>query len=320
MKKVLLTALGVIAAIVVISGIIVWYYSSGPGFRADVARAKTGVTSGKRARDHAEAALKKVSALSEKWANLTFDDEAEATRIAADLVANRQYKVDNYRDPAAAAVAKDIAAAEKSLAATAKNITGAHTELTQTQKPFLPDDITNQISAALTENEKIAARVKKMRSGLKELKSDNYIWGHLGIVVKSDGNAMISLRQAADALSTGDYVILQESTKNARGYLADSTNWLQAGEQELINVGIYSRDAAALKGFVSQASDSAQAYEQAAIFLFGPRADAASLKQAAQRAAEEMAALQKIADAQVFGQGYKAWFLARAKSRLQKEP
>jgi hypothetical protein len=315
MRRDLIT-IAIIVVIALLGGLVAWYYAFGPGLGANVASVRTAVAADKKAQNDADKALAQAAALPDKWEDLKFDDDAEATRIAEDLVASRQYKVDNYRSPAAATAAKDIEAADASLKKEAAKLEKTSSDLRGARKPFLPAAERDRISFALNENEALMAKLKTKRSGLKELKSDNYIWGHLGIVIESDNNIMNALEQAETAMSAGDYVGLQESTASARLHLTDSTDWLQAAEQELINVGIYSKDTAALKSFMSHAGDTTQAYEQAAIFLFGPRADASAFKQAAERASGQLTSLRKIAANQVFSQGYKAWFLARAKGRL----
>jgi hypothetical protein len=315
-KKVLRTTAIAVLVIVLVGGIGAWYYLAGPGLQGRTNGAIAAIAQDKKVRAASSKALSTVSPLPDTWANLDFDEAKEISLVAADLAENRQYKVDNYRSPAAAKVAGDIAAAEKTLQKTDKDLLAARNQLAGYQNAHLKAKQIKDINAALRDNAAALREVKATRSGLKELKSDNYIWGHLAVVVKADGDIITALTRADAALKAGDYVALQDAARASRAALADSIDWLQVGELELTNVGIYSRDAAELKRFISKAMDTTQAYEQATLFMFGNRADAGALQQATDRAVVLLSNLQKQADAQKLGQGYKAWFLAAAHREL----
>ncbi|MFA5866483.1 MAG: hypothetical protein WC891_00750 [Actinomycetota bacterium] len=317
MKKITVIYVCALAAsILLIAGVFAWNFFYGPAMTKRTNQAIAALAHAKKARSEAETALKTTAALPEGWRNLAFDETAELNRIAADLAANRQYKVDNYRDPAAAAVAKDIDSADKTLAKALKDLQAARRRLAEAQKSYLPASRINDLEVSAKENAATSRQVTAARSALKELKSDNYIWGHLAVVVKSDGEIVTAVARADAALKAADYAALQAAIADAKTSLADSIDWLQVGELELTNVGIYSKDTADLKRFISKAGDTAKAYEQTAIFMSGARADALCLKQATERASAQLTALQEMAEAQQIGQGYKVWFLAAANRHL----
>ncbi len=317
MKKIIVVYVGVlVAAVVLMAGVFAWNFFYGPAMADRADQADAALAQAKKARSSARAAVGTAEALPESWRNLTFDDTAELNRIAADLAANRQYKADNYRDPAAATVAEDIDSADRALAKALKDLQEASQSLAAAQETFLPAGRMDDLASSVKDNKTAIRQVTAVRSALKELKSDNYIWGHLAVVVKSDGEIMTAVVRADAALRADDHQSLQTAVADAETFMADSIDWLQVGELELTNVGIYSKDAADLKRFISKAGDTVKAYEQTTIFLSGARTDTSGRQQACERAAAQLAALQETADALQLGQGYKVWFLAAANRRL----
>ncbi len=317
MKKITIIYFCVLAAsVLLMAGVFAWSFYYGPAMMKRTNQADTALALDKKARSEAETALKAAEVLPERWQDLTFDEAAELNRIAADLAANRQYKAENYRDPAAARVAKDIVSTDQALLKAEKDLRSAHQSLIKAEETYLPAKQTSDLGVSLTSNEALTRQVKAERAALKEVKSDNYVWGHLAVVVKADGEIMTTLNQADTALTAGDYPALQNAINSAKTSLADSIDWLQVGELELTNLGLYSKDTADLKRFISQAGDTIKAFEQTAIFLSGNRADPEALKHAIDRASAQLAELQKMAEAQQTGRGYKTWFLAAANRRL----
>lgn len=292
------------------------YYLAGPAMKTRTDKADKALSHDRTARTAAERALDETAALPSKWQGLSFDETAELARINSDIEASRKYKVDDYRDPAAATVAKDISSTEKDLANAEKDLRGSYKELLIAHKTYLPANRSDAVDSALRENTAVSRNIRAARDELKELKSDNFIWGYLAVVVKSDGDVMAALFKADTALKSGDYIALQEAIATTRASLTYSTDWLTLGAKQLVNLVSYPKDAVPLVGFVSQGLKTTQSFEQGALFMFGERADSGSLKQSTEQATAQLAELQKTADTQQLGRGYKEWFLGIAKKRL----
>lgn len=86
----------------------------------------------------------------------------------------------------------------------------------------------------MKDNAAASQNVKSELSALKELQKDNYIWGHLAVMVKANGELMAALDKADSALKAGDYAALQEANASARVSIESSTAWLSLGRQTLV--------------------------------------------------------------------------------------
>lgn len=310
-KPIVIMGLAVLA-IALTGGFAAWYSLAGPAMTARTAKADKVLAMDRKARAAAEKALDEAAHLPDRWQNLSFDEQAERARIKNDLDAKRQFDLSNYRDPAAATVAKDIDSANKVLANAQKDLRASYKELGLSQQTYLPAKEAGDIESALTDNAAMSRNVKAELSVLKELKNNNYTWGHMAVVVKDNGEAMAALDKADSALKAGDYVALQDANALARASFESSAEWLTLRRQALVNNGIYPTNGPFLVDFVNKGLETTESFEQAAVFMFGRREDAASLKLVTERAASQLAAVQKTADTQQFGQGYKVWFLAAA--------
>ncbi len=313
MKRIVLIIMGVLTVILLVAATYLLYsYLSAPAIRAREKQANVVAT---RAQKQTKTALKTSSGLKQRWQSLPFDDPAEAFRIIDDINNSRGYKVDNRRDAAAAAVHKDITDSEKSLKTAELSIKQAHKQLLNAYALRLPWNKAQETNVALRNNEASAKELKRWEAGLKELKSDNDVWGFFAMALRLDALTLDDLRAADTALNAGDYGTASDTARAVLDITNESVTWMTKGKQELANIGVYSRDADTLLEFVSQAKETAELYDQAA--NFGKRNQPDSLKQTSDTATAKMTTLSRYAQDNFIGQDYKTWFLANAARHLK---
>jgi len=262
----------------------------------------------------AAAVRKTTSDLPKGWEGLSFDEQTEIKRIVDDLGNDRGYSVDARRDPAAAQVQKDITAAVKKLATSKKKLTEADKRVTAALRLRLPaaDRTRTEKLKKDVENEKrlVAANI----SDLEQLRHDNDVWGFLALTLASNQLLLENLAQAERALAANDYALTGERAATASQSVDESATFLSMARQELSNISVQSEDAGILLSFISKGKDAASAYGQ--FQTLAVTSNENQITQARTLANERHAALTSFAEKSTIGQGYKAWFLGRANSRL----
>jgi hypothetical protein len=291
-----------------------WYQFWGPGMQAREARAESAIKASEQLVAGVQAARAAAGRLPAAWAGLKFDEAAETGRIQADLAAERGYKVDVRRDPAAAAIAAGLTALDATLTRLSSDLKQNAADLAAARQGMLragTDDRIAKAEGAARQAAKLAAELTK---NIAEVKHDNDVWGFYALCLQADADLLLQLDGSDAALTGGDFQTARTMALNTLELVNVSATWLTRGNQELTNIGVYSHDAENLLAFVSKAKDAANAFEAAG--AAGLRGSTDSLTPMTEQAEKQLAALRQLAAASAIGHGYQAWFIANARRHL----
>ena len=315
MKKILLVAAGVLAAIAVVGLFgFYWYQGYGPGLRYRDDRAVRAVVASEKAVTRANAAIALAGRLPSKWQSLVFDETAETTLIQEDLAAQRGYSIDKRRDTAATSVAKDLVDSDASLTKITNDLKNASSDLKMAGVGGLEESTRGRVAKAIAANLAATRHVGARQKSIMELQHDNDVWGFFALCLQADAQLLSQLDASRATLTTGDYEGARTQALAAKDLVNISATWLTKANQELTNAGIYSQDASDLLSFISRSKDAAETLDQAS--SAGLRQDADSLVTLSKDADKKLVGLRQTASDRSIGKGYAAWFAANASRRL----
>lgn len=290
-----------------------WSNYFGTALNNRIRVANAAASTAREAAGRIDAAAKKAKTYSSVWAELSFDEASEVTRILEDANNNRGYKVDVLRDASAAKIQKDIISAETELKSAIADVKKS-VKTIDGVKGYLPAARRADYQTAKDNSIRAAKKGEALVAELQELKYDVDVWGFFSISLRINGIYMASFNKVSSDLAAGDYASAGAGARDILNGINESVTWLSMGKQELTNISVYSKDSDKLLAFISRAKSTAEAFNNAS--TCGLRGDIEQAKTGMVLSEKDLAQLKKTQVEQSIGTDFKTWFLAQAERRL----
>lgn len=294
-RRTLLIVLVCLIALVSVAAI-VWFAGISPYIKRSKTESRSARERLDKAVRSADTAVSQGKEAVARWEGLGLSGADEMQRVRQDIEARRSYDAENRRDPGARSVAGDI---DKVIATATKS--------------------ENQLRAALKDSEssnkkkraeKSLARLIRLRTGMEQLKSDIDVFGFYALSLSAANQLYHTLVDASGFVSIGRYEEGSQTLQTASSYENEVALWHDYGNQELTNLGKYSKDAESILEFMSRSRTVISMLGQ--IKNAGLQGDQAGVETGKIKLDRDLKDLDRIVKDYGIDGAFKTWFLKSA--------